>query len=103
MVTGAVWSQSHNRIDVSDVARQTGINRRTLERRFKAVTATTLLNEIQRCRISRAALLLRETNVPIKYVIGRAGFANYQRLREAFRKQFGLSPENYRNEFKVQS
>ena len=91
-----IWSQSHNRIDVSDVARQTGVKRRTLERRFKAVTAKTLLNEIQRCRISRAALLLRETTVPIKYIIGRAGFANYQRLREAFRKQFGLSPENYR-------
>jgi AraC-like DNA-binding protein len=91
-----IWSQSHNRIGAADVAIQTGVNRRTLERRFKAVTASTLLNELQRCRISRAALLLRETSVPIKYIIGRAGFANYQRLREAFHKHFGQSPENYR-------
>lgn len=91
-----IWSQSHNQIGVPDVAAHTGTNRRTLERRFRAVTGTSLLAEIQRCRISRAALLLRETDAPVKYVIGRAGFPSYQRLRVAFRKQFGESPENYR-------
>jgi transcriptional regulator GlxA family with amidase domain len=32
----------------------------------------------------------------VKYVIGRAGFASYQQLRQAFHKHFHLSPENYR-------
>jgi AraC-like DNA-binding protein len=91
-----IWSQSHNQIGVADVANHIGANRRTLERRFKTITGSSLLNEIQRCRISRAALLLRETDVPIKYVVGRAGFSGYQRLRQAFQKHFKLSPENYR-------
>lgn len=91
-----IWSHSHNQIGVPDVARFTKTNRRTLERRFKAATGTTLLNEIQRCRTSRAALLLRETNAPLKYVIGRAGFADYQQQRQTFRKYFGVSPEGYR-------
>jgi AraC-like DNA-binding protein len=91
-----IWSQSHNPIGVPDLVRFTGINRRTLERRFKAATGASLLGEIQRCRISRAALLLRETKEPIKYVMGRAGFTSYQALRLAFQNQFGLSPENYR-------
>jgi len=91
-----IWSQSHNQINVPDVAQHIGVNRRTLERRFKAVTGSSLLNEIQRCRISRAALLLRETDEPVKYIIGRAGFSSYQRLRQAFQKNFHLSPENYR-------
>ena len=91
-----IWSQSHNQICVMDVAHQIGVNRRTLERRFKNATGSTLLSEIQRCRLSRAALLLRETDVPIKYVIGRAGFANYQRLRQTFQKHFKASPEKYR-------
>jgi AraC-like DNA-binding protein len=69
-----IWSQSHNQIGVPDVATHTDVNRRTLERRFKSVTGSSLLHEIQRCRISRAALLLRETDAPVKYVIGRAGF-----------------------------
>jgi AraC-like DNA-binding protein len=91
-----IWGLSHNRINVADVARHTGINRRTLERCFKAATGSTLLNEIQNCRISRAAMLLRETDMPIKYVIGRAGFTSYQHMRLAFQKHFGLSPESYR-------
>ena len=93
-----IWSQSHNQIGVSDIAGYTGVNRRTLERRFKSVTGSSLLNEIQRCRISRAALLLRETDVPIKYVVGRAGFSSYQRLRQAFQKHFHVSPEKHRLE-----
>lgn len=93
-----IWSQSHNQIGVPDVARHVGINRRTLERRFRNATGSTLLNEIQRCRISRAALLLCETDVPVKYIVGRAGFASYQRLRQAFQKHFKLSPENYRRQ-----
>ena len=67
-----------------------------LERRFQAVTGSTILNAIQRCRIARAELLLRETDAPIKYVFGRAGFASYQQLRQAFHKHFRLSPEKYR-------
>lgn len=92
-----IWSQSHNQIGVGDVARHAGANRRTLERRFKAATGTTLFNEIQRCRTSRAALLLRETDAPLKYVIGRAGFAGYQQQRQTFRKHFGVSPKGYRS------
>jgi AraC-like DNA-binding protein len=84
-VRAYIWSQSHNQISVPDVARHTKLNRRT-----------SLLNEIQQCRISRAALLLRETDVPIKYVIGRAGFSSYQQIRLAFQKHFAVSPEKYR-------
>lgn len=92
-----IWSHSHNQIGVPDVARHTRTNRRTLERRFKSVTGTTLLNEIRRCRASRAALLLRETDAPLKYVIGRAGFAGYQQQRQTFHKYFGVSPEGFRS------
>jgi transcriptional regulator GlxA family with amidase domain len=91
-----IWSQSHNQIGVPEVAAHAGVNRRTLERRFKSITGSSLLHEIQRCRISRAALLLRETDAPVKYIIGRAGFSNYQRLRLAFVQQFNLSPKDYR-------
>jgi AraC-like DNA-binding protein len=96
MAMDYIWSHSHNQIGVPDIARHTSTNRRTLERKFKAATGTTLLNEIQRCRASRAAMLLRETEAPLKYVIGRAGFAGYQQQRQTFHKHFGLSPEGYR-------
>ena len=91
-----IWSQSHNQIGALEVAAHIGVSRRTLERRFQARSGTTLLDEIQRCRLSRAALLLRETNVPIKYILGRAGFPSHQRLRQVFRNEFGVSPNQYR-------
>ncbi len=92
-----IWSHSHNQIGVPDVARHTGTNRRTLERKVQGRDRRRcLLAEIQRCRTSRAALLLRETDAPLKYVIGRAGFAGYQQQRQTFHKHFGVSPEGYR-------
>ena len=91
-----IWTQSHNQIGVPEIASHTGVNRRTLERRFKSVTGSSLLNEIQRCRISRAALLLRETDESIKTIVIRAGFPSYQRLLHAFQQHFRQSPENYR-------
>jgi AraC-like DNA-binding protein len=93
-----IWNHSHDQIGVPDVARHSGVGRRTLERRFKAATGDTPLNEILRCRISRAALLLRETDAPIKYIIGQAGFASYQQQRNAFQRHFGVSPETYRQQ-----
>ena len=91
-----IWSQSHNQIGVPDVALHANVHRRLLERRFKTVTGSTILSAIQRCRIARAELLLRETDAPIKYVFGRAGFASYQQLRQAFHKHYRKSPEQYR-------
>jgi transcriptional regulator GlxA family with amidase domain len=96
-VRNYIWSQSHNQIGVSDVAQHTGLNRRTLERNFKAATGSTLFGEIQQCRLSRAALLLRESDVPIKYVLSRTGFTSYQQLRRSFHQHFGRSPESYRS------
>lgn len=96
-VRNYIWSQSHNQIGVADVAQHTGLNRRTLERNFKAATGSTLFGEIQQCRLSRAALLLRESDVPIKYVLSRTGFTSYQQLRRSFHQHFGQSPESYRH------
>lgn len=91
-----IWSHSHNQISVDDVARFVGANRRTLERHFKTATGNTLLHEIHRCRIARAALLLRQTDAPLKYIVGRAGFASHQQQRQAFRRHFGQAPKNFR-------
>lgn len=92
-----IWSHSHNQISVDDVVQFVGANRRTLERRFKTATGNTILHEIHRCRISRAALLLRQTDAPLKYIVGRAGFVSHQQQRQAFRRHFGQAPKNFRN------
>lgn len=91
-----IWNFSHDIVDVPAVARKVGIARRTLDRRFKAATGRSVLEEIQFCRVSRAAKLLQETTMPVKHIVHRAGFRSDEHLRLAFQKAFGKSPQAFR-------
>ena len=91
-----IWNYSHDIVDVPAVARKVGIARRTLDRRFKTVTGRSVLDEIQFCRVSRAAKLLQETTMPIKHIVHRAGFRSDEHLRLSFQKAFGKSPQSFR-------
>jgi AraC-like DNA-binding protein len=91
-----IWNFSHDIVDVPTVARKVGLARRTLDRRFRAATGRSVLEEIEFCRISRAAKLLEETSMPVKHVVHRAGFRSDEHLRRAFQKAFGKSPDAFR-------
>jgi AraC-like DNA-binding protein len=91
-----IWNFSHDIVDVPAVAGKVGIARRTLDRRFKTATGRSVLEEIQFCRVSRAAKLLQETTMPVKHIVHRAGFRSDEHLRIAFQKAFGKSPQNFR-------
>lgn len=91
-----IWNYSHDNLDVAAVALNAGMTRRTLDRRFKAATGRSVLEEIHMCRVSRAAKLLVETDIPAKHIIQRAGFSSEEQLRLAFQKSFGMSPQAYR-------
>ena len=94
-----IWNFSHDIVDVPAVARKAGIARRTLDRRFKAATGRSVLEEIQFCRVSRAARLLQETDMPIKQIVHRAGFRSEEHLRLSFQNAFGKSPKAFRSRF----
>jgi AraC-like DNA-binding protein len=91
-----IWNFSHDIVDVPSVARKVGIARRTLDRRFKAATGRSVLEEIQYCRVTRAAKLLEKTKMPVKHIVHRAGFRSDEHLRLAFQKAFGKSPLAFR-------
>lgn len=95
-----VWTRSHKVLSVADVAEAVGSNRRTLERRIKAVTGHSTLDEISLCRLSRAERLLRETELPIKAVVELAGFGSDESMRMAFMKRSGVSPAWYRAKYR---
>jgi AraC-like DNA-binding protein len=91
-----IWNHSHNLVDVSEVVAAAGCSRRVLERRFIKVMNRSVLEEIQRCRLNRAMRLLRETSLPFKQVVYRAGLRSRQQLWALFQSQLGISPEEYR-------
>ena len=96
-----IWNYSHGIVDVPAVAARVGIARRTLDRRFKAATGRSVLDEIQFCRVSRASRLLTETDMPVKHIVQRAGFRSDEHLRLAFQKAFGKAPQAYRREIRA--
>jgi AraC-like DNA-binding protein len=91
-----IWNFSHAIVDVPAVARQAGLARRTLDRRFRAATGRSVLEEIQFCRVTRAARLLQETTMQVKQIVHRAGFRSDEHLRLAFQKTYGRSPQAFR-------
>lgn len=91
-----IWNYSHRHLSVSDIARQLGIARRTLERRFLAARKRTVLEELTACRLARAQRMLRETHLPIKHIAYAAGFSSPTHLPTVFQRELNMTPQQYR-------
>lgn len=93
-----IWNHSHQRISIDMIAKQVGVNRRTLERKIRQKLGRTILEELVACRIQRAKRLLAETHVPIKYVAYAAGFSSLSNLCKVFRREVGITPGDFRDQ-----
>jgi LacI family transcriptional regulator len=82
-----------------DVTRATGMERRTLERRLKATLGHSPKEEVTRIQIEEARRLLSGTDLPVKIVACRAGFANGRYFSRVFRTRAGASPIEFRRQF----
>ena len=85
-------------ITVDDVARHSGMSRRSLEQKFRQLLGLTPASEIRRVRIHRAIELLRLSNLPIGEVAGRSGFRSAEYMSSVFRDQLGTNPSAYRKD-----
>ncbi|MCU0785406.1 MAG: XylR family transcriptional regulator [Verrucomicrobia bacterium] len=85
-------------IKISDLARQAGLGRRALERRFREVLRRSPADEIRRARLDSARKLLGETDLPISTVAEAAGIATQSYFASIFGTHFGMTPLQYRNQ-----
>jgi LacI family transcriptional regulator len=81
---------------VDDVLQHVAMSRRNLERRFRRVMRRSLLDEIRRVHLDRAAKLLRESDLDMPGVAEQAGFASQVRFSTVFREKMGATPTEYR-------
>jgi LacI family transcriptional regulator len=86
-------------IDVPHVVRESGISRRTLERRFAELKGHSVLAEITRCRLDRAKRLLLETDMPVHRVAERSGFNSIKTFIRSFQLAEGESATSFRKRF----
>lgn len=85
-------------IRVDDVARESGLCRRTLEQRFQTLLGRSPAAEIRRVRIELAIDLLRRTNLSVTTVAERAGFSSSEYMASVFRSHDLTPPRRFRKQ-----
>lgn len=87
-------------IFVRDVADALGISRRSLERRFLKYLGVSPDQHIRRIRLEAARQLVLNTNLPFVDILVRCGFSSLSYFSQAFRRAYGCSPRQYRNDWR---
>ncbi len=89
--------------DFSELAREYGMSRRTLERHFKKATGITPLAYLQRVRVESAKALLETGNASFDEISYKVGYMDNSFFRKLFIKCTSLRPKEYRDMFAMHS
>ena len=88
-------------ISVVEVAHHVGISLSTLERRFQQILKRTPEKEITRIRMQRGKKLLIESDLSVRNIATKLGFATVEYFIQVFRKETGMTPKQYRTNCKI--
>ena len=85
---------------IGKVVNHSNLAERTLKRRFKAATGTTLIERLQGLRVEEAKRQLEQTSVSVDEICHDVGYEDASFFRRLFKRLTGLSPSQYRRMFK---
>lgn len=85
---------------VERLADQVSVERRTLQRKLKAMTGLTPAAYIRHQRLQRALVLLEQTEMTVSDIALDSGFSSPQHFSRLFRKQYGSPPDQWRRQRK---
>ncbi|BAW06169.1 AraC family transcriptional regulator [Nocardia seriolae] len=88
-------SMNHGGAELRPVADRLGISTRTLQRRL-GERGTTWREQVDAVRTEQAALLLRDTDLPVRSVAARLGYGDVRSFRRAFQRWHGRAPGVWR-------
>ena len=80
-----IREQAHTGLKVDALARQLGLSRSVLQRRFRSLLKRSVHQEILGARIKRARDLIVRTDLPLVQVAERAGFKHQEYMGAVFR------------------
>jgi transcriptional regulator GlxA family with amidase domain len=103
IMTCQQWiADNYQRADaVTVMAAQSGLPKRTFDRRFKAATGYSPLNYIQALRVEEAKQLLETTDDPIEQIGRDVGYEDAASFRRLFKRMAGMAPGDYRKNFQL--
>ena len=84
------------RFTVKDLVATLRVSRRTLELRTRRTLGRSLGMEIAALRLSRAAVLLLDTDLPVAEIAERAGFCDASYFVLRFKRHYGVTPAAWR-------
>jgi LacI family transcriptional regulator len=91
-----IWANTERRVTVPAVASAVRTTRRRLERGFRACLGRTVMHEVRCAHVEAAKRLLVSTAEALPAVAAQSGFTTAALLSEAFRRETGLAPGEYR-------
>lgn len=84
---------------VARVVAYAGVPERTLKRRFKAATGTSLIEYLQNLRIEKAKHLLEDGRMSVDDISAAVSYEDASFFRRLFKRLTGLNPSQYRRLF----
>ncbi|MDA3960265.1 MAG: AraC family transcriptional regulator [Planctomycetota bacterium] len=92
------WIDRHiaEDIDLQRAAAAFGASRATVARRVRAICGRSLQQQVQAQRLERAQFLLRSTDLPVRDVARRVGYADALYFSRVFAHAFGVAPSQWR-------
>ena len=88
-------------ININSIAESVALTPRTLQRRFHDHLGRSPEAELIRMRLNHAKYLLQSTNFAVAKISQQSGFASPQYFMRAFRRELGLTPNQYRQKNQV--
>jgi LacI family transcriptional regulator len=88
-------------ITVEDVLSVVSLSRRSLEQRFLQLIGRSPAAEIRRIHLQRVQDLLIRSELPISRIAAASGFLHPEVLTRAFRREIGISPTDFRKQFRA--
>jgi transcriptional regulator GlxA family with amidase domain len=86
---------------VAGVVEVCGIAERSLKRRFKTATGSTLIGYTQNLRVEEAKRLLESEPMSADDIAAAVGYENFAFFRRVFKRSTGMTPGQYRRMFRT--
>lgn len=99
-MTSFINSEFMNPIDVSDVAKISGLHPSNATATFRKVLGQSIAQYLRQRRLNHALKLLADTDMAIIEVAYESGHGSLTRFYDAFQRQVGCTPKDYRRRFR---
>ena len=86
-----------NQISAADIAAASGFSPNYLSKKFRQAAGIGAHEYLTQIRLQHAALALVSTTDSITQIALRCGFSDSNYFKDVFKKNFGLTPRDYRN------